>query len=125
MTFEKKLEAAISLLESTGIWRSNYAPPFIRLLCRLGLRIPPPHFMRFIENVALTCGLFGVGWVVLTWITLGSSTSASLVPAVIAAVVIGLLFGVPMAAYYRHGARKHGIPLWKDFKPVVSDLSRT
>ena len=31
MTFQARLEIALQLLEATGMWRSNYAPPAMTL----------------------------------------------------------------------------------------------
>lgn len=41
------------------------------------------------------------------------------------AVFAGLIFGFCMASYYRYGAEKHRIPLWKDFQPASHENSRT
>jgi len=47
MSFDTQREQALAILARTGIWPSNYAPPALHLLWRLGLAIPPPHFARF------------------------------------------------------------------------------
>ncbi|WP_237764141.1 DUF6404 family protein [Escherichia albertii] len=39
MTFEQKKARAIALMDSKKMWRSNYAPPLLRILWRLGIRI--------------------------------------------------------------------------------------
>lgn len=36
MTFEQKKARAIALMDSKKMWRSNYAPPLLRILWRLG-----------------------------------------------------------------------------------------
>lgn len=45
MTFEQKKARAIALMDSKKMWRSNYAPPLLRILWRLGIRLPPLPFM--------------------------------------------------------------------------------
>ena len=40
MSARTKREAALKLLASTGMWRSSYVPPLLRLLWRLGLDVP-------------------------------------------------------------------------------------
>src|SRR2546423_703694 len=124
MRFEQKLAAALALLASTGIWRSNYAPPLVRFLWRLGVRVPPPHFVGFSAHFVFTGSFFGITWGLLMWFALWSRSGMSPGIAVGMAMLAGLFFGLCMAGYYRHGARKHGIPLWRDFRPT-DDGSRT
>ncbi|MFZ6755548.1 DUF6404 family protein, partial [Undibacterium sp. Dicai25W] len=50
MNCSRKRGAALKLLESIGISRSNYAPPLVRLLWRVGIDIPPPHFGGIFTN---------------------------------------------------------------------------
>src|SRR5439155_21462050 len=119
MRFEQKLTAALGLLATTGIWRSNYAPPLHRLLWKLGAKIPPPHFLSFTANFVSAGVWFGVVWGLLMWFTVWLHQGMSPYAAFDAALLAGVLFGLCMAAYYRYGARKYGIPLWKDFQ--VSD----
>jgi Family of unknown function (DUF6404) len=117
MSSNPKREAALKLLASTGIWRSNYAPPMLRFLWRLGFDTPPPHLVNFSSN-ALFCGTyFGVTWGLLMWFVFWSPHKISPAAAIISAVFAGIFFGLSMAAYYAHGRRKHNLPLWKDLKP--------
>ena len=117
MRFEQKLAAALALLASSGMRRSNYAPPSHRLFWRVGVKVPPPHFVSFAVNF-LNCGLwFAVAWGLLMWFTFWSREVMSPQVAVGTAALAGVLFGLGMACYYRYGARKHGIPLWRDFRP--------
>ncbi|WP_249508025.1 DUF6404 family protein, partial [Escherichia coli] len=39
------------------MWRSNYAPPLLRILWRLGIRLPPLPFMPFWQVTLLMGGL--------------------------------------------------------------------
>lgn len=41
------------------MWRSNYAPPLLRILWRLGIRLPPLPFMPFWQVTLLMGGLWG------------------------------------------------------------------
>jgi hypothetical protein len=115
MRFEQKLTAAFGLLASTGIWRSNYAPPLHRLLWKLGAKTPPPHFQGFTANFVSAGVWFGVVWGLSMWFTWWRSHGMSIERAFTGSIFAGVLFGLGMAAYYRYGARKHGIPLWRDF----------
>jgi hypothetical protein len=121
MRFEEKLAGALRLLASTDILRSGYAPPFHRLLWKLGAKAPPPHFQSFTANFVRAGVSFGVvGWFIF-WSQSRQGTSPCAVFA--AALLAGVFFGLGMAAYYRYGARKHRIPLWRDFHPA--DGART
>jgi hypothetical protein len=116
MRFKQKLTAALALLASTGMWRSNYAPPLHRLLWRIGASVPPPHFRSFIANFVSAGVWFGVFWGLAMWLTGSSHQGLSRLAAV--ALFVGFLFGLFEAVRYRHGANKHRIPLWKDFQPA-------
>ncbi|EIA2084890.1 hypothetical protein NF737_003511 [Escherichia coli] len=49
------------------MWRSNYAPPLLRILWRLGIRLPPLPFMPFWQVTVLTGGLWGISWGCVMW----------------------------------------------------------
>ncbi len=112
--FEAKREEALRLLKASGMRESNYLPPIVRLLWRLGFQVPPPHFVGA-PAVALVAGVFfGVTWAALMWLVLWRATEFSFVHALMAAALAGLLFGVSMSAYYAYGRKKHRLPTWND-----------
>jgi hypothetical protein len=115
MQFETKLQAALDLLASTGIWRSSYAPPIYRFFWLIRVRIPPPHFMGFKANLLISGSLFGSLWGIFTWYTILSHSGASPLIAIFSGIFAGLFFGLCMALYYRYSARKKNIPSWKSF----------
>ena len=124
MSFEEKLAAAFTLLESTGIRRGNYAPPLYRSLWRFGVKLPPPHFNNFGTNFVVMGTFFSIGlglfmWL-LTWMTppMPPDVTSGVCGVFGTALLAGVLFGLGMAGYYRYGARKHQIPLWRDFSGV-------
>jgi hypothetical protein len=112
MNTEAKRAAALELLASTGIWRIHYAPPIARLLWRLGINVPPPHFASFRSNVLPAGVYFGAASGLLMWYF--DACSAPIRWYLAAAA--GLLFGLWMAAYYAYGARKYAIPRWSNFQ---------
>jgi len=65
--FEQKKARAIALMDSKKMWRSNYAPPLLRILWRLGIRLPPLPFMPFWQVAVLTGGLWGTSWGCAMW----------------------------------------------------------
>lgn len=114
MSTNPKRIAALKLLEATGIWRSNYAPPLLHLLWRMGFDMPPPHFASFAANTLLMGGVFGVLWGLVMWFAMWSGTGVSIGLALFAASFAGLMFGIVMAMYYSYGKSKHKLPNWKD-----------
>ena len=114
MKTSEKRDAALKLLASTGIWRSNYAPPLLRLLWRLGFDVPPPHFGTFWGNALSNGTFFGIGWGVLMWLFGLYDPEMSLGLKFRVASGAGLIFGLAMASYYAYGKRKHNLPSWKE-----------
>lgn len=112
MTFESRRAHALQLLAATGIWRSNYEPPMLRALWKLGMQVPPPHFVPFWTMVLFASAWFGVAWGAIMWFTNWSRQGLPLAYALIMAALAGLLFGLAMALYYARGRRKHGLPAW-------------
>jgi len=110
MDFNPKLKAALKRLSATGMWRSNYAPPLYRLLWRLGVKIPPPHFLPPIFHFIfwfILVGLFNEVNHIISY-----SHTIVVLPA-----VAGVIAGSLMAWHYASASRKHGLPSWSDFKP--------
>jgi hypothetical protein len=105
-------EAALRLLETTGMWRSSYEPPALRLLWRLGVDAPPPHFAGFGASALAIGSFFGLAWGLAMWLFLWRSQAVPAAAVVIAAVGAGLLFGISMATYYAFGRRKYKLPPW-------------
>lgn len=120
MSFEEKLSAALTLLDSTGIRRNRYAPRLFWLLWRLGVKLPPPYFISFAGNLVLMGTSFGVMWGAGMWAFAWLvHQPVPLIIACGAAVFTGLLFGLWMAGYCCYSARKYRIPLWKDVQPTT------
>jgi hypothetical protein len=111
-----KREHALQLLSRTGIWPSNYAPPALHLLWKMGLDLPPPHLARPARLVPFLGLLFGLIWGIGMWFILWRDIGMSVVIAVVSAVVAGLLFGAIMAGYYAYGRRRHQLPYWDELK---------
>jgi hypothetical protein len=116
MSFDLKRTQALEIMARTGVWRSSYEPPAFRALWRIGVRIPPPHFIPFLP-IALGVGLafavlWGVTWGILMSLFVWSHTDFELQGVFIASGQAGLLFGVFMALYYAYGRYKYKLPKW-------------
>lgn len=68
MSFEEKKERAIAIMESKKMWRSNYAPPLLRILWKTGVRIPPLPFASFWQVTLLMGTWFGPVWGFFMWL---------------------------------------------------------
>ena len=116
MKTDQRREAALKALASAGMHRSNYEPPLLRLMWRLGWNVPPPHFAPFWGNAIVSGLFFGIAWGVLVWFMSWSRQGMSLAGVLIAATGAGVLFGATMAGYYAHGKRKYSLPSWHELQ---------
>lgn len=94
MIFEQKKEHAIAIMKSKNMWKSNYAPPLIRGLWKIGLKIPPLPFMPFFQVVLLTGIFFGPLYGVFMWVSVWEHTELNLAVAISASFMADILFGV-------------------------------
>ncbi len=112
--YERKFQAAISELEKTDIWRSNYAPPASRVQRRLGQEVRPPHYASF-WRVASGYGFWFAGiWGIIMWLTQWRAQGLPVSAAIASAALAGAMFGLILAAYYARSRRKYGLSRWED-----------
>ena len=117
MDTNRKREAALKLLASLGIRRNHYEPPLLRLLWRLGLDIPPPHFAGFLWNAIFFASYFGVVWGIF-WYFLGYLLyGMSMTKVITTAFKSGVFFGLYYAGHYGYSKWRHGLPSWSDYNP--------
>jgi Family of unknown function (DUF6404) len=114
MNTNTKRTRALKVLAATGIWRSNYEPPLLRLLWRLGLNVPPPHFAGFFSTAAIEGVFFGVLWGFLMWLLVWSSRGMTFTPVAVLSALTDLFFGLAMAGYYAQGKHKYKLPTWQE-----------
>ncbi|UTH76385.1 DUF6404 family protein [Chromobacterium sp. IIBBL 290-4] len=108
-------EQALQILARTGIGKANYAPPLFKLLWRLGLNCPPPHFLPFWQATLLLSGFFGPAWAAWMWLFdhFFSWPQPSGLVRLLSMLFTGSLFGLTMALYYAYGRRKYRLPKWE------------
>jgi hypothetical protein len=116
LSYPLEVNAALGILKTTGIWRSNYAPFLHRMFWRAGVSIPPPHFASFGFNVVFMGAWFGAVWGLWMWLFVWSQRGMSGVEAVFASILSGVFFGLIVALYYRIRARTYNLPLWSQIK---------
>jgi hypothetical protein len=121
VTAREKIDTALAYLKTRNVGASTAAPPIWRFCWRLGIYIPPPHFLGFVPIVLLTGTFFGLMMAVgLSIPLLLSAVPRSENTFFVVAVTVGLGalgFGVAMAVWYRWSARQLGLPRWSAFPP--------
>jgi hypothetical protein len=119
-THAAKVEFFVENLASYGVRRAAAAPPLYRLLWKIGLKLPPPAFLRYgapiaIDYVAFTVFvfLFSVGMKVTNFIPPFTVFFCFAIP-------IGMLFSYfSTRADGRANAMRHyfNLPRWRDYPP--------
>lgn len=104
--------AALKLLDQAGIWELNAAPPMSRLLWRLGVNVPPPHFISFAASAVSNGVGFGIIWSLLLYVLHPLSGITFPAPTMLKAIGGGLFVGLSMATYYAYGRDKYELPRW-------------
>lgn len=94
------------------MWRCNYEPPYLRLLWRMGIEIPPPHFVSFSRMVIFATVWFSAAWGTLMWHLAWSKQGLPGIAAIGISCGAGLTFGVLMGIYFAYGRRKYRLPQW-------------
>ena len=116
MNFEEKCSFAIKELEKAKIWKSNYNPPLVKLLHKLGFNIPYPHYNSFMNNALFTGIFFGLVWGLLMYLTIWKSQNLSFSAIALVVVFAGTFFGLAMASYYKYGFKKYKLTPWVEIK---------
>ncbi|MTV39324.1 DUF6404 family protein [Duganella radicis] len=111
--FQRKKEAALALLRRTSITQRNYAPPTFPFLWRLGVQVPPPHFIGFFPLVLIMGLPFGFCGLGLYMMDLGDK-DFNIGAATALVLLVTAFFGGGISFYYRTSARLHRLPAWKD-----------
>lgn len=114
MTFKEKKDFAIKELEQARIWKSNYYPPYLKLMHALGINLRFPHYNSFIVNLLSMSTFFALIWGAIMYVSFGAQRASSLPTIIISALTVGLLFGIFMASYYKHGNRKYKLTPWNE-----------
>lgn len=114
MSFERKKKRAFAIMESKNMWRSNYAPPLLRALWKLGLKIPPLPFASFWQVTFMMGFGFGLVWGLVMWFFIWQGMDVQPSWAIFRSLSGGILFGVMMAAFHWWRKKANNLPDWKN-----------
>ena len=112
MSFDLKRKQSLEVMARTGVSRSSYEPLAFRVLWRIGIAVPPPHFAPFLPIVLSIGMVFGVVWGALMWVILWAHIGIEWQRAFMTSGLAGLLFGSLMGLYYAYGRYKYKLPEW-------------
>lgn len=115
MTFKNRLAKAHKELECAGIWRSNYNPPPLSLLRKLGYLIPPPHYRSFLVNFISQTLFFSMIWGGAMWLFVWQYIYIDLYFVCTATFSVSLFIAFFMSIYYKFSAKRHQLSNWDDF----------
>jgi hypothetical protein len=113
MTFEERKALAIAIMDSKKMWKSNYAPPLLRGLWRLGFKIPPIPFIPFWKNFLFFGFTFGIPWGLFMWFFSWKDMGLLPLGALLLITVAGIFFGIWMAGFQWWRKRVNKLPDWK------------
>ncbi|MEJ0229466.1 DUF6404 family protein (plasmid) [Klebsiella michiganensis] len=114
MDFEERKQKALAIMASRKMWKSNYAPPLIRLLWWLGVKFPPLPFASFWQVFSLMTGGFSVGYGLLMYFMVWRPQGMSPLFACAVSLIAGVLFGLTMALFHLWRRRANKLPDWQD-----------
>lgn len=112
MTFDEKKKRALALMEEKKMWRSNYAPPFLRLFWKCGLQIPPPTFAPLWMNTLVFGVWFALIWGIFMWFSHWKDQGYAVSAVLLVSFSAGLFFGFFMALYHYWTKRVNKLPDW-------------
>lgn len=114
-----KIERAVADLRRRGISAGAASPFLFRHLWRLGVPVPPPHFLTTGQAVGVSCATFVVVGVPLAALLgLADGTPRPWGVVILRMMFMGALFGVFTAERREAQARGLGLPSWEDYAPV-------
>lgn len=103
------------MLSQHGLAPGTYAPLLFRLLWKIGVNVPPPHFMGFTKLAMIWGTWFAVVWGAIMWAFVWSRQDTNILLAAGSAIAAGTFFGVSLAAVYARHRKKYGLPTWESF----------
>lgn len=113
---KEKLDAYRAWMLSKQIRPGTSVPLLWRLLWKLGVPVPPPHFVGFFP-LWLICGcFFGPIWGLTMYLLVWRTDGMPLTIVLGATVAAGALFGLAMATVFRRQARRLKLTVWQDWR---------
>ena len=127
LTHRQKVGRLAEDLVKRGVDPRSGAPPLFRLLWKLGIKIPPPFFLRFLPLVFLFAIPVALVWGIFMWFFLGRllplPEGMALSITLKLAGVLALILGATLAAYFRWKANQLRLPRWADYPEADPERS--
>lgn len=119
MTLDQKRSAALQLLRSRGLLKTDNVPPLLKLLWGLGLNVPPPQFASFFGLFVFSSLALALPWGALMWLLKWNASHMSIGEILFRSIGFGCCVGLFFTLMVRYSARKNSIPHWSQFKSGV------
>lgn len=118
VSFVRKRDAALAILAKSGVWKSNYQSPLLRVLWWVGFRIPPFHFASFWTVVLYQTGIFCVIFGLFTYFLMPTIVPSTRYDTVIIfllrCALTSIFYTLFVLAYHAYIRRKYKLPKWSD-----------
>lgn len=110
--FERKKERAFEIIKQKKMWKSNYAPPLLRILWRCGINMPLFPFAPFWLNMTIMSVWFGVPVTLVSCILSLNEGNACANHIIAQGVISTLFYGFFMAAFHAWARYFYRLPTW-------------
>jgi len=114
LTFERKKNRAIAIMNKKGMWPSLYAPPCHMFLWKMGVRVAPPPFSPFWTNFLCFTGVNTPFWGIVMWIVFWKAKQEDLFSAAVIILSVGIVFGLFMAVLETWRGKVNHLPAWSE-----------
>jgi len=112
--FEYKRNRALVLLNNTTITERNYLPPFYSFLWKMGVKIPPPHFIKIHYLILITGLPYGFIWIGLFMMYGNNEIEKHIWITILIFFLISFVMGISISFYYKIGQIKFNLQKWED-----------
>ena len=113
--FNKRLHAALNLLNEKGVKKYISSPLLYRGLWKLGIKIPPPLFSTFWNNFLVDAIFMSVFWGIWMTIIVWDS-GVGPIAKILSIIFVGIFIGYYKASLTKKLQREHHLPTWEDLQ---------
>jgi Family of unknown function (DUF6404) len=118
MSFLRKRDAALAILAESGISKSSYRPPLLRIIWWMGIEIPPFPFAKLgtviFYQAGSFCLIFGLFTYFLMPVLIPSMRHDTIALILLRSLIAGSFYTLLILFYYMYIRRKYKLPKWSD-----------